>query len=90
MILAHVLVAIDYYAKCPNLKKPDSLSSTYSIMQHIILKYLKKCLPKVLKIIFFSTLKKALFPTFEHCGRKDVNRLEFNMKPFIFCVFNGR
>ena len=28
MILAHVLVAaIDYYAKCPNLKKPDSLSS---------------------------------------------------------------
>ena len=29
MILAHVLVAIDYYAKCPNLKKPDSLSSTY-------------------------------------------------------------
>ena len=30
------------------------------------------------------------FPTFEHCGRKDVNRLEFNMKPFIFCVFNGK
>ena len=34
MILAHVLVAIDYYAKCPNLKKPDSLSSTNSNATH--------------------------------------------------------
>ena len=35
MILAHVLVAIDYYAKCPNLKKPDSLSSTYIVVRFV-------------------------------------------------------
>ena len=92
MILAHVLVAIDYYAKCPNLKKPDSLSSTYicSNATHYF-KILKKVFAKSLKNHFFFYSKKMhFFPTFEHCGRKDVNRLEFNMKPFIFCVFNGR
>ena len=62
MILAHVLVAIDYYAKCPNLKRSQILCLQHIVMQHIILKYLKKCLPKVLKIIFFfSTLKKGTF-----------------------------
>ena len=54
MILAHVLVAIDYYAKCPNLKKPDSLSSTYicSNATHYF-----KILKKVFANHFFSTLK---------------------------------
>ena len=47
MILAHVLVAIDYYAKCPNLKRSQILCLQHIVMQHIILKYLKKCLPKV-------------------------------------------
>ena len=58
MILAHVLVAIDYYAKCPNLKRSQILCLQHIVMQHIILKYLKKCLPKVLKIIFFFYSKK--------------------------------
>ena len=68
MILAHVLVAIDYYAKCPKLKKPDSLSSTYSNATHYS-KILKKAFAKSLKNHFFSTKKNSLFPTFEHCGR---------------------
>ena len=63
MILAHVLVAIDYYAKCPNLKKPDSLSSTYSNATHYS-KILKKVFAKSLKNHFFSTLKKCTF--FQH------------------------
>ena len=65
MILAHVLVAIDYYAKCPNLKKPDSLSSTYicSNATHYF-KILKKVFAKSLKNHFFSTLKKCTF--FQH------------------------
>ena len=55
MILAHVLVAIDYYAKCPNLKKPDSLSSTYSNATHYS-KILKKVFAKSLKNHFFFLL----------------------------------